>query len=242
MSWVDIIIPIYNLKGYTRRCLKSIEEWTHFPYQLILIDNGSGVETAQYLTQQKEALLIRNTRNLGYSRAINQGISAGKGDYVLFLNNDTIVTWMWLNNLLGCLLDHERNALVGPLTNGVANPLQQYDMEFDTLDRLYTFARLFNQKDPRCWFQLEYLSGFCLLGKRRVLEEVGLLDEGFGLALQEDYDLCRRVQLAGYRTMCAGDTFVYHYYNQTFLYHGLNREKMLQESLKRYREKWGDGE
>lgn len=241
MCTIDIIIPVYNLKDFTQRCLNSIQEWTDLPFQLILIDNGSEKETAWYLAQQKGALLIRNEKNLGYSRAINQGIRAGEGECVLFLNNDTIVTWRWLENLLACLLQDEKNAMVGPLTNGVAYPRQQYDLEFDTLTRLYSFARYFNQRDPRFWFEVEYLSGFCLLVRREVLKEVGLLDERFGLALQEDYDLCRRVQQAGYRTVCAGDTFVYHYYSQTFTYHGIDREKMLEKSLAVYREKWREG-
>lgn len=238
---VEIIIPVYNLKEYTRRCIKSIEEWTRVPYELILIDNGSATETAEYLSSIEGAHLIVNKENLGYAKAINQGILSGRGEYVLFLNNDTIVTKNWLENLLFCLKDHQRNGIVGPLTNGIANPNQRYEVEFDTLGRLYSFAQYFNQRDPRCWFDLAFLSGFCMLTRRSILEEVGILDESFGPALQEDYDLCRRVRLAGYRTLCAGDTFVYHYYSQTFLHHNIDREKMLEESLTRYRRKWREG-
>lgn len=241
MKQVDIIIPVYNLKDYTSRCLKSIEEWTNVPYQIIIIDNGSATDTAQYLARLDGIKLIHNKENIGYAKAINQGIRAGEGEYVLFLNNDTIVTWNWLENLLCCLEAHKMNGIVGPLTNGIANPYQRYEIEFDTLDRLYSFGKCFNKQDPRCWFHLEYLSGFCMLVKREVLGTVGILDESFGPSLQEDYDLCRRVRLSGYHTLCAGDTFVYHYYSQTFIHHRIDRDKMLKESLEKYRVKWGEG-
>jgi glycosyltransferase involved in cell wall biosynthesis len=75
----DIIIPIWNQMSLTKRCLESIREKTGIPYRLILIDNGSEEETRQYLASLAgnggwRGVLIRNDENLGYIRAINQGL------------------------------------------------------------------------------------------------------------------------------------------------------------------------
>jgi len=70
---------------------------------------------------------------------------------------------------------------------------------------------------------------------------VGNFDERFGLGLCEDNDFCLRVRKAGYRLVCAGDTFIHHYQSATFRVNGIDRAKMLQANLARLRAKWPKG-
>ena len=208
----SIIIPIFNLPALTLKCIQGIRKWTAEPYELILIDNGSEPGLESFLRHDRGLRLIRNRENRGFSRACNQGIRMARGDRYLLLNNDTVITPHWLENLCRSLESDSCTGLVGPLTNGVANPLQRLECKAKTVEEIEAFGLEHNRPHPGRWFQIPFLSGFCLLIAREVIQEVGLLEEGFGLALQEDYDLCLRARRAGFKTICAGDTFVYHYY------------------------------
>ena len=97
----DIIIPVWNQPEATRECIESIVRGTNYPYRLILVDNGSGPETRSYLEELRkrpapEVKLIRNEENLGYIKAVNQGLKASDAPYVCLMNNDTIPGAGWL--------------------------------------------------------------------------------------------------------------------------------------------------
>ena len=97
----DIVIPVWNNKEVTQRCLESIFDNTHCEYRLIIIDNASDASTRQYLDQVKlsrpdKVLLIANEENVGFTKAVNQGIKVSSSDYVCINNNDIIVSDGWL--------------------------------------------------------------------------------------------------------------------------------------------------
>jgi glycosyltransferase involved in cell wall biosynthesis len=102
----SIIIPCWNQLEFTRQCIAALLRHTHGPWELIIIDNGSTDGTAAYLANLRDAAplpvtLISNTRNLGFPAAINQGLRCARGDYLVLLNNDVVVTEGWLNQLVG---------------------------------------------------------------------------------------------------------------------------------------------
>ncbi|HHV75686.1 MAG TPA: glycosyltransferase family 2 protein, partial [Thermoanaerobacterium sp.] len=111
----SIIIVTHNQLEYTRKCIESIRKHTKLPYELIVIDNASNDETVEYLESQHDIKLIKNNENRGFPASCNQGISIAKGEYIVLLNNDTIVTENWLNNLLYCLNNAENAGIVGPV-------------------------------------------------------------------------------------------------------------------------------
>src|SRR5262249_3320118 len=92
----SIVIPCHNQAGYTRGCLESVLAHTRPPYELVLIDNGSADGTAAFFAEVRAKAgperveVIRNEKNLGYPAACNQGLAKAQGDYVVFLNNDTL--------------------------------------------------------------------------------------------------------------------------------------------------------
>lgn len=234
---VSIIIPAWNQIYYTRQCIESILKHTVLPYELILVDNGSTDGTGRYFPKVRGAKVIRNPKNLGFVRAINQGIARAAGNYLLFLNNDTIVTPRWLELLLNCLESSDEHGAVGPRSNFAAVTGFK-GMKFSSLDEIQNFARNFNKPDPEKWFSVEWLPGFCLLVRRKVLNSVGLLDENFLLGLCEDVDFGRRISKAGYRNICAGDTFVYHHGSRTFTGQSVEMEKLLVKNTAYLQQKW----
>ena len=98
----DIIIPVWNQLTFTKDCLDSIFKNTvGVDYRIIIIDNASDDKTRDYLNGLKEArpngiTLIRNEKNLGFIKAVNQVIAASNAHYICLLNNDTLVTKGWL--------------------------------------------------------------------------------------------------------------------------------------------------
>ncbi|KKM08855.1 hypothetical protein SY88_22415 [Clostridiales bacterium PH28_bin88] len=238
----SIIVLAHNALPYTRECIESIRSHTPEPHELILVDNGSTDGTAAYLEKVPGARLIKNTANAGYARGNNQGIAASRGEYVLFLNNDTVVTAGWLGKLLKCFKSDPRIGAVGPKTNRLGNMRQVVkNPPYRDMAEMHLFAGRCGPSNPARWETLPWLSGFCLLTSRRILQQVGNFDERFGLGLCEDNDFCLRLRKAGYRLVCAGDTFIHHYQSATFRENGIDRAKMLQANLARLRAKWPKG-
>lgn len=233
----SIVVVAHNQLAYTRRCLESVRRFTDVPYALVLVDNGSTDGTLEYFRSLGPAALIRNEINLGFAPAANQGIRAASSRTVLLLNNDTVVTHNWLRNMLACLESDPTIGLVGPRSNYAAHTW--IPVCYRTLEELHAFAREFCRPDPSRWFEVRrWLSGFCLLVRRKVFEKVGLLDERFVLAGEEDVDFSIRARRAGFRLFCAGDAFVHHYGERTRRIVLVDWQEVDRLNRRLFREKW----
>lgn len=200
----SIIIPVVDKEEYTYQCLESIEVHTG-GYEIILVDNGSEIPF-----EYKGIQVIRNSENLGFPKAINQGIKASNKKFICILNNDTIVTRNWLNRLVWHLENNDLD-MVGPLTNSISGP-QKFPAHFyDDLDSLNKASeRIFNG-NKRQFFFFPRLVGFCLLMKRRVVEKIGYFDENFSPGNFEDDDYCLRAIQANMKLGIAKDVFIHHF-------------------------------
>ena len=101
----SIIVPCSNQITYTRQCISALNGHTRQPWELIVIDNGSTDHTDIYLAGVQDGAavpvtVISNTTNLGFPAAINQGLKAARGEYLVLLNNDVVVTDGWLDQLV----------------------------------------------------------------------------------------------------------------------------------------------
>ncbi len=101
----SIIIPCWNQLEFTRVCLSVPVRHTRAPWELIVIDNRSTDGTGAYLAGVQDAVpvpvtVVSNARNLGFPAAINQGLKAARGDYLVLLNNDAVVTDAWPDQLI----------------------------------------------------------------------------------------------------------------------------------------------
>jgi GT2 family glycosyltransferase/tetratricopeptide (TPR) repeat protein/2-polyprenyl-3-methyl-5-hydroxy-6-metoxy-1,4-benzoquinol methylase len=234
----SIIIPTWNQLPYTQRCLESIRTHTHLPYELIFVDNGSTDGTREWLASLSGVHVIANETNLGFPKACNQGLSAARGENLLLLNNDTVVTPGWLRRMLEHLHGAEDVGLVGPLTNYAVGD-QRIDPPYRDLAQLDGFAWELGRRQRGKSFATGMLVGFCLLTRREVLDRIGLLDEEFGLGTFEDTDLSFRVTKAGYRLLVCQDAFVHHFGSRTISSGAVEVHDLLEQNRRRFEAKWG---
>lgn len=237
LGLTSIVILAWNQLFYTRMCIESVRRYTDVPYELILVDNGSTDGTGEYFDSIPGAVVIKNPENRGFAAGCNQGIRAARGDYILLLNNDTVVSYNWLSNLINCLESNPEIGIVGPVSNYVSG-VQLISTKYQSLEEMHQFAREFNRPDPSRWFDTERLVGFCMLIRRSVIDRIGLLDEDFGIGNFEDDDYCLRARKAGFRLVCAGDTFVHHFGNKTFAGNKVDLDSLLAENRIKFCRKW----
>lgn len=214
---VSIIVLCYNgLQEATRPCLESLITNTNTPmgsYELIIVDNASSDGTADYLktfsAQHLHVHIQLNDSNKGYAGGNNDGIRLAKGQYIILLNNDTLVPSGWLDRLVK-LFDHELSVgLIGPVTNSAGNE-QRIELAGLNEQNYEAISSAHIEGQQGRWFTTEKLGFFCVAMRHEVLNKVGYLDENFGIGMFEDDDYCIRAKNAGFTLGVAEDCFVYH--------------------------------
>ena len=220
----DIIIPVWNERELTDRCIESIEKNTTSGYGIILVDNASNTETASYLKNLSEknkdtVTLIRNEENFGFPKAVNQGIFLSNAPYLCILNNDTEVYKGWLKEMIKVAESDAAIGIVNPSSNnlGQEKPLEGFSGK---------------------WIEMSSCIGFCMLIKRKVVQKIGKLDEIYSPGNFEDTDFSRRAIKAGYKCVMAKGAYVYHVQNT-----GFKKRKDWDVNFKRnlgiFNKKWG---
>jgi len=207
----SIIIPTYNQLNLLHMCLNSIMDNTDSPYELIVIDNASTDGTGEYLRNLSGQVRFRVLEtNRGFAGAVNVGLMMAKGRTVVLLNNDTLVTERWLDNMLACLNSDDRIGMVGPVTNYISGD-QQIPVPYGDIRELPAFARQNNRPNPSRWRRTDRLVGFCLLFRRELFHRIGYFDEGFEVGNFEDDDFNIRVRMLGKSLVVAEDAFIHHF-------------------------------
>lgn len=235
----SIIILTHNQLGYTKQCIESILKYTkEGSYEMIIVDNHSTDGTVEWLKQQRNIKTIFNNENLGFPKGCNQGMEVATGENILFLNNDTVVTENWLDNLLACLYSADDIGAVGPVTNSAAY-YSTIPVNYTSIDEMHQFAASYNVSDPDKWEERLKLIGFCMLIKKEAINKVGLLDERFTPGNFEDDDYSVRLRKAGYRLMLCKDTFIHHYGSVSWKNDINAYSRVLTENEKKFKEKWG---
>jgi len=237
---VSIVIPVYNQLDYTRKCLDSIRQFTFVPYEIIIVNDASTDGTEEYLRSQKDLIVKANTENLGYPNSCNIGIQSSSGKYVVLLNNDTIVTRNWLENLLEVFKLHPKVGLVGPVSNNISGFQIEKEAKYSTINSMHQFAEQINIKRKYAWMLAPRIAFVCAVISREVINTIGGLDERFAPGNFEDDDYCLRVQLAGFKTVIATDVLIHHYGSKSFKSNSVIKyEERLKKNLNIFKEKWG---
>ena len=241
----SIIILCFNQIIYTQKCLQSIDKYTSVPYELILVDNGSTDGTQAFLKAYSKkhtaCTIILNESNRGFAGGNNQGIAAAKGDYILLLNNDVIVTSDWLKRLIAHIESDSNIGMAGPVSNSVSGPQQVEHVTYgQNINKMQQFARNYSKYNVGRTQEILRLVGFCLLIKRQVLDIIGGLDENYGNGNYEDDDLCLRSRIAGFRNIIARDVFIYHYGSITFKGNKIDYTDSLEGNRRHFADKWKD--
>ncbi|GAA0707567.1 glycosyltransferase [Dokdonella soli] len=241
---VSIVIPVYNKIAYTGACLRSIAEHAGaIPFEVIVVDDGSSDATPQRLAEITGIRALRNAQNLGFIGSCNAGAAAARGDYVLFLNNDTVVTAGWLDALVRCLEEAPQAGLVGAKLVYPDGRLQEAGGIVFNDGSGWNVGRFEDPDDARYNFRREtdYCSGAAILLRRDLFAQLGAFDTRYTPAYYEDTDLAFAVRAAGLKVYYEPAATVVHFEgitsgtdtaSGTKRYQVINREKFL--------EKWKD--
>ena len=239
-----IIVVSYNNAEYLWMCLSSIWEKTLYPnFQVIVVDNGSGPEVVNYLkaaaANEPRLTVIFNEENLGFARANNIGIqAAGECDYIVLLNDDTIVTRRWLSKLIRYLQD-DPVGIVGPVTNNIGNEAK-IPVTYGGPEGIDVFADNYEREHKGQSFDISMLAMYCVAMRRALLDKIGLLDEQFRIGMFEDDDFSLRVRRAGYRVVCAEDIFIHHWGQASFRQMDKGMYfRIFTENRAKFEAKWG---
>ncbi len=214
---LSIILVNYNGGDFIQKCLDSIEEnLSEIRSETIVIDNHSTDGSAQIIQRRYPHIrLFRNSKNLGFAKANNQGIKASKGQFVLLINPDTYVC---PNSLKTLLAEMKANSDIGAVGPALIDRKNGYQISFgkkvgffsEAAKKLFLnrFFRWRLQKKPKRK-DVQWLSAACLMTRKDVLERVGMFDENFFLYF-EDIDLCMRIRKKGWRLAYLPDVKVFH--------------------------------
>ncbi len=238
----SIVILTLNQLELTRSCIESIARCTPEPHELVIVDNGSTDGTLEYLDELEAdgATVVRNRANHGFGGGCNQGLAVARGEYLLLLNNDTVVTDGWLGAMLDAYEADPRRGVIGPCSNHVSGPQQVAPVGYDTdsLDGLEEFARQRRETLRGSGRQVSRLIGFCMLMHRSVLERIGGFDLRFGTGNLEDDDICLRAGIAGHASWMCEDSFVHHVGGSTFAGEGIDYDRTLLANWMEFVRKW----
>ncbi len=218
---VSVIIVNYNGGEYTPACLDSIPGGT----EIIVVDNGSKDGSADAIAAKYPAVqVLRNTANLGFARAVNQGIAASTGRYVCLLNNDARLSPDTLATLLAYMDAHPDVGMTAPqLLHEDGRKQHSFDnfpslatalLNKSLLRRLAPDAypsKTQDYKEPR---EVASVIGACMMVRRDVVDRIGPLDEAYFLFLEET-DWCLRCRRAGYKVVFVPGSTVVHLQGKT---------------------------
>ncbi|WP_235675808.1 glycosyltransferase [Clostridioides difficile] len=239
IKFTSIIILTYNQIEYTKLCIESIRKFTpKNKYEIIIIDNNSSDGTVEWLKGQSDIKSVYNNKNLGFPKGCNQGIELATGENILLLNNDVIVTPNWLYNLNKALWSQDNIGAVGPITNACSY-YQQIDVDYKSIEDMFIFAHKINKSNINLWKYRLKLVGFCMLIKKTVLDNVGVLDELFTPGNFEDDDLSFRMIESGYKLLLCQDTFIHHFGSVSFKENRNKYTDIMYINRRKFETKWG---
>ncbi len=235
----SIIIPVFNNLALTRQCLESVWRDTNAPCEIIVVDNASTDCTRDYLHRLEAAGRVRvitNRRNLGFSRASNQGARAARGEYLLFLNNDTIVQPGWLEAMVACARKDAKIGVVGAKLLYPDDTIQHAGVAFNDEKLVHHIYRQYDKDHPAVNKEREFqaVTAACALIKKDLFFQAGCFDESYQNGF-EDVDLCFRLRQQGYKVVYTPRAVVYHLESKT-----MGRHDRDTENSRVFRMKWQD--
>jgi len=221
---VKVVVPVYNALEDLKRCLSSIDDHARRPFLLVLADDGSGPETAQWLKEYAESkdhvVLMRNQTNLGYTRNVNQALKAATSDFSIVLNSDTIVSPFWIEKLLRCAYSEEKIGIIGPLSNAAGWQTVPDVDKVNPLPGLFSVQGVnsfLEEHSSSIFPKVDLVNGFCFGVKEEVFKEIGYFDEElFPRGYGEEDDFCLRARWAGFLCAVATDAYVFHAKSKSF--------------------------
>ncbi|HTQ99715.1 MAG TPA: glycoside hydrolase family 99-like domain-containing protein [Candidatus Acidoferrum sp.] len=215
---VSVIIPAFNHLAWTLCCLESISRHgSGHAFEVIVVDDASTDDTASVLSTIENLRLLKSETNSGFVHSCNRGAAAAKGEFLLFLNNDTLVESRWLDALAHTFEIEPATGIAGAKliypsgylqeAGATLNPdgsVTMIGLNQDPLDRRYCFTR-----------EVDHCSGAALMIRKAVFDAVGGFDPCYAPAYFEDCDLSLKVRAQGYKVIYQHEAVVYHFLSVT---------------------------
>lgn len=213
-TFVSIIIVSFNTRKLLLSCIESIYEYVHTPFEIIIVDNNSSDSSVLSVKKLKRQNIhiISNTENVGFAKANNQGFKKARGNYILLLNSDTLLTEDCVTPSATYLDSHARTGILSCSLKNEDGSVQPTGGYFPTLFRVFLwisflddipffnyFFRSFHPKE-RIYskaVKLDWITGAYFFMRAELLESVGMLDEDYFMYVEE-LDYCYRVKEKGW--------------------------------------------
>jgi GT2 family glycosyltransferase len=221
-SDLSIVIVCRNNRAYLEPCLDSLYgSGLHCRFDVVIVDNGSTDGTQAMLEDKfSDVQIIQNLSNVGLSKASNQGIQATKGQYILLLNDDTLVNGPSLARMVEFLNEHSEAAAVGGQLLNPDGSVQSCYNKFPTLKEEFLVATRMGEFLLRTGYPakmmadgiraVDWIGSACLMLRRAALEKVGLLDEEFFI-YGDEADLQYRLRDADWKIYFLPDVYTIHF-------------------------------
>lgn len=219
---LSIVVLAWDQLPYTAACVESLRSHTDVPYELVIVDNGSEAEAAQYAEDAADTVVL-NPENLGFAPGMNQGLAAAKGTFVAFVNNDTVFPEAWASKVLETL-DQPGVGIVAPAVTAAGNPItvrSEPGMATITLD---PFGEL-----P---------SGVVYVLKTELARSLGGWSEDYLVASAEDLDLAFTVWTNDLSIVVDERVLVEHVSRGTVRAKLPNRDAIYRTNLEQFLDKW----
>lgn len=239
---VSIIVPAYNQFELTYHCIASIAlAYNKTSFEVILADDCSTDETIKAESIIDNLVVSTNPENLRFLRSCNRASKVAKGDYIIFLNNDTEVTSFWIDELVNKLKQDLSIGMTGSKLLNLDGTLQEAGGIVWNNGEPWNVGRDLNPLTPEYNYarEVDYLTGAAMCIRSDIWQEVGLFSEELVPCYYEDTDLAFKVRDAGYKTVYVPHSVVVHFEgksNGTDVTKGLKRYQVINEAT--FRQKW----
>jgi GT2 family glycosyltransferase/glycosyltransferase involved in cell wall biosynthesis len=215
---ISIVIPVANQFRYTQACLASLQEHqgTH-RFEVIVVDDCSTDATADAVPQIKGVVYLRNETNSGFVVSCNRGAEKARGKYLVFLNNDTIVSDGWLNALVDTFSEEPRAGIVGSKLVYPDGRLQEAGGIIWQDASGWNYGKFEDPQKPEYNYlrEVDYCSAAALMIPKALFNSVGAFDSRYAPGYYEDTDLAFKVHRAGYKVLYQPLSEVVHYEGAT---------------------------
>ena len=215
---VSIIIPVFNQLRFTQACLASLQEHPGTErFEVIIVDDCSTDETAEAIPQIPGVVFLRNEKNSGFIASCNRGAETARGRYLVFLNNDTLVTPGWLSALVNTFAEQPRTGIVGSKLVYPDGRLQEAGGIIWRDASGWNFGKFDDAEKPEYNYlrEVDYCSAAALMIPKSLFASMGGFDSRYAPAYYEDTDLCFKVRAAGYKVLYQPLSEVIHYEGAT---------------------------